>query len=135
MLVPRLLCAPRCPSPLSVLSMRISSFLPRIKQTPSLSWGSQLSVWQYRTLQSQNLSYFPCKRSLFTSPPLLCTPSSGEQAIIGALAKSFPQATDIAVVDISGGCGSMFEVGEVVLCSTLKTLLYRCLLRLQTSEE
>jgi len=62
-------------------------------------------------LQSENLFQFPCKRSLFTSPPLLCTaPSSGEQAIIAALAKSFPNATDIAVVDISGGCGSMYEV-------------------------
>jgi len=40
----------------------------------------------------------------------LCAPSSGEQALIAALAKSFPNATDIAVVDISGGCGSMFEV-------------------------
>merc|ERR1719234_2303464 len=92
--------------------MRMSPLtpVPCVKLTPSPSWSNQFSVRDYQSLQSQQLSQFSCKRSLFTSPPLLCAPSSGEQAIIAALAKSFPNATDIAVVDISGGCGSMFEV-------------------------
>jgi len=30
--------------------------------------------------------------------------------MIKILADSFPGATDIAVVDVSGGCGSMYEV-------------------------
>ena len=118
MLVPRLLCLPHCSLTLSVLPRRI---IPRIQPTPSPTWKSQFSVRQYQTLKSQNLSRFPCKRSLFTSPTLLCAPSSGEQALIAALAKSFPNATDIAVVDISGGCGSMFEVVDrtLVLGSTI----------------
>ena len=33
-----------------------------------------------------------------------------EQAIIEQLRVKFPNATDIAVVDTSGGCGAMFEV-------------------------
>jgi hypothetical protein len=35
---------------------------------------------------------------------------SGEAHLIDTLRKRFPGATDIQVVDISGGCGSMFEV-------------------------
>ena len=30
--------------------------------------------------------------------------------MVAALAAAFPTATDIAVVDVSGGCGAMFEV-------------------------
>jgi len=112
MLVPRLLRSQHCTFSLAVLPIRMSPLasVPQVKSTPSPSWSSQFPMRNYQTLQSQNLSQFSCKRSLFTSPPLLCVPSSGEQAIIAALAKSFPNATDIAVVDISGGCGSMFEV-------------------------
>ena len=47
---------------------------------------------------------------LHTSPPLLDSPSPAEESIISSLAASFPTATDIAVVDVSGGCGSMYEV-------------------------
>lgn len=47
---------------------------------------------------------------LHTSPPLCDAPSPAEESLISALAASFPTATDIAVVDISGGCGSMYEV-------------------------
>ena len=36
--------------------------------------------------------------------------SAAEEQIIKILADSFPKATDIAVVDVSGGCGSMYEV-------------------------
>eukprot|EP00094_Tigriopus_californicus_P006583 TCALIF_06339-PA protein Name:"Similar to Bola3 BolA-like protein 3 (Mus musculus)" AED:0.34 eAED:0.34 QI:0/0/0/0.33/1/1/3/0/141 len=35
---------------------------------------------------------------------------SAEQKLIDILKNRFPKATDIAVVDISGGCGSMYEV-------------------------
>lgn len=35
---------------------------------------------------------------------------SAEQKLISILKNRFPKATDIAVVDISGGCGSMYEV-------------------------
>ena len=37
--------------------------------------------------------------------------SPAEESLIGVLAKAFPNATDIAVVDVSGGCGSMYEAG------------------------
>ena len=36
--------------------------------------------------------------------------SAAEEQIIKILAETFPKATDIAVVDVSGGCGSMYEV-------------------------
>ena len=35
---------------------------------------------------------------------------SQEEKIIAVLRTSFPSASDIAVVDVSGGCGAMFEV-------------------------
>ena len=42
---------------------------------------------------------------------LLSTPSApNEQAIVEQLRVKFPKATDIAVMDVSGGCGAMFEV-------------------------
>ena len=37
-------------------------------------------------------------------------PSQAETKLINILKSKFPTATDIAVVDISGGCGSMYEV-------------------------
>ena len=36
--------------------------------------------------------------------------NAAEEQLIKALAEAFPKATDIAVVDVSGGCGSMYEV-------------------------
>ena len=33
-----------------------------------------------------------------------------ERALIRALSEGFPGATDIVVVDVSGGCGAMYEV-------------------------
>ena len=38
------------------------------------------------------------------------SPSGAELILINILREKFPSATDIAVVDISGGCGSMYEV-------------------------
>lgn len=36
--------------------------------------------------------------------------TEGEKNIINALKKNFPSASHIEVVDISGGCGAMYEV-------------------------
>jgi len=38
------------------------------------------------------------------------TKSPAEEGLIKVLVEAFPTATDIAVVDVSGGCGSMYEV-------------------------
>ena len=109
-------CLVRAPQSFLSLSARVvtSISLPPLRNPmTSISFYSQYSPRQHNTPQPQNVSKFSftmTKRTLFTSPPLLCAPSSGEQVIISALAKSFPNATDIAVVDISGGCGSMYEV-------------------------
>merc|ERR1711955_35725 len=52
-----------------------------------------------------------CHRSLLhTSIPRYQKHSSSEQKMISILDTAFPGATDIAVVDVSGGCGSMYEV-------------------------
>ena len=49
-----------------------------------------------------------------TSVRLMASSSAGaapnEQKLIDQLRVKFPKATDIAVVDVSGGCGAMFEV-------------------------
>ena len=36
--------------------------------------------------------------------------NAAEENLIKILSTAFPKATDIAVVDVSGGCGSMYEV-------------------------
>ena len=54
-------------------------------------------------------------RRLHTSAPLLEARSEAEEKLVSALAAAFPKATDIAVVDISGGCGSMYEVSNTAL--------------------
>ena len=36
--------------------------------------------------------------------------NSGEAHLAGLLRKRFPGAKDVQVLDVSGGCGSMFEV-------------------------
>eukprot|EP00092_Neocalanus_flemingeri_P003658 GFUD01003929.1.p1 GENE.GFUD01003929.1~~GFUD01003929.1.p1 ORF type:complete len:159 (+),score=31.23 GFUD01003929.1:147-623(+) len=59
------------------------------------------------TSQGSGLAY---PRQLHTTPPRFDSPSPAEETLISALVASFPSATDIAVVDISGGCGSMYEV-------------------------
>ena len=38
------------------------------------------------------------------------SPSSGEIHLVNVLRKNFPAAVDIQVADVSGGCGSMYEV-------------------------
>ena len=43
-----------------------------------------------------------------------CSPDDGaataEQRLIGLLRQRFPRATEVAVADVSGGCGAMYEV-------------------------
>jgi len=36
--------------------------------------------------------------------------TTGEQKVAEVLQKSFPKAKEISVVDISGGCGAMYEI-------------------------
>merc|ERR550534_3182499 len=50
------------------------------------------------------------RKNLHTTTSLSSSPSPAEESLISALSASFPAATNIAVVDISGGCGSMYEV-------------------------
>ncbi|KAM9313278.1 bolA-like protein 3 [Gastrophryne carolinensis] len=40
----------------------------------------------------------------------LASKTEGEQRIMQVLRARFPQASNIRVVDISGGCGSMYEI-------------------------
>jgi len=47
---------------------------------------------------------------LFSKSKIFKQQSAAEEQMIKILADSFPGATDIAVVDVSGGCGSMYEV-------------------------
>ena len=50
----------------------------------------------------------PSIRLLATDTPATVAPN--EQNLIDQLRVKFPKATDIAVADVSGGCGAMFEV-------------------------
>ena len=49
-------------------------------------------------------------RFLHRSPVRFQTQTPAEEGLIKALVEAFPAATDIAVVDVSGGCGAMYEV-------------------------
>lgn len=66
--------------------------------------------------REENVNYLSkwtsAQKAQFSTSKILCQdePSPAEAGLIKALAESFPKATDIAVVDISGGCGSMYEV-------------------------
>ena len=51
-----------------------------------------------------------CQKQFHTNNILLNQQNAAEEQLIKVLAEAFPQATDIAVVDVSGGCGSMYEV-------------------------
>jgi len=100
------------------------TFLPRVSPVIMGSGLSKSDVWSLRsistivqtnrTLQPHLHPHGPqlqvSPNLLHTSAPLCDTPSPAEESLISALAASFPTATDIAVVDISGGCGSMYEV-------------------------
>ena len=62
------------------------------------------------TLQPlHNIGLFQTYRS-FSDNKNQPSPSPAEVNLINTLKENFPAATDIAVVDISGGCGSMYEV-------------------------
>ena len=57
----------------------------------------------------QNMHFFGTYR-YFSDSDNVSMPSSAEMNLINILKEKFPSATDIAVHDISGGCGSMYEV-------------------------
>ena len=84
-----------------------------------MTFDSQLIVGP--VLQAKMLPSFALRRCLTpsisaslrtmsctASPPT--TPAPNEQKLIDQLRVKFPKATDIAVMDVSGGCGAMFEV-------------------------
>merc|ERR1712183_804848 len=71
-----------------------------------MGWSSRSPV-PASTPASASLSQ---SRYLHRSPVRFETQSPAEEGLIKALAEAFPAATDIAVVDVSGGCGSMYEV-------------------------
>ena len=56
----------------------------------------------------QNVFFWQCRS--FSDEERPPSPSGAEMILINILREKFPSATDIAVVDISGGCGSMYEV-------------------------
>ena len=56
----------------------------------------------------QNVFFRQCRP--FSDEECPPSPSGAEMVLINILKEKFPSATDIAVVDISGGCGSMYEV-------------------------
>ena len=67
------------------------------------------SVPRSTTLQQPNIQMsLPATRYFNTTRINL--QNAAEEQLIKILAEAFPKATDIAVVDVSGGCGSMYEV-------------------------
>ena len=69
----------------------------------------RLAIWRTSRflLTPSSSSVFSVNSSLSTSSD---TPPPNEKSLIDQLRVKFPKATDIAVVDVSGGCGAMFEV-------------------------
>ncbi|XP_025068604.1 bolA-like protein 3 [Alligator sinensis] len=55
----------------------------------------------------------PCPQALLLCAPqcrALASQTEGEAQVIRVLQEKFPQASAIKVVDISGGCGAMYEI-------------------------
>ena len=68
----------------------------------------------------------------------MCTEStgSGEAHLSNLLRKRFPGAKDVQVVDVSGGCGSMYEVHiEATEFKGLRTIQQHKLVTEALSEE
>ena len=65
---------------------------------------------QFSTLQSFQTVHLSKTHRYFSDGENVSTSSPAEMNLINILRKNFPSATDIAVQDISGGCGSMYEV-------------------------
>ena len=95
--------------------------LNRLSQVASLSSRclSSLSFSHHTSRSSASLSQ---ARYLHRSPPRFQSRTPAEEGLIRALAEAFPAATDIAVVDVSGGCGSMYE-GDRARLSLLLVLV------------
>jgi len=100
------------------------------KCLPNLRLGITQVTWRTLVMKPKHVIFRPISASVFpshrtkvdpliktassilhsTTSPMSSGPSPAEESLISVLAASFPTATDIAVVDISGGCGSMYEV-------------------------
>ena len=70
----------------------------------------RLAIWRTSRflLTPSSSSVFSVNSSFSTSSSDTSPPT--EKSLIDQLRVKFPKATDIAVVDVSGGCGAMFEV-------------------------
>ena len=99
---------------------RATSHQNTIDCSPSLKRNNNIIYRQYFRDSVLNLKSFSIGNQLKEQPfnySLRClsdeasaSPSTAEMSLINILKDKFPSATDIAVVDISGGCGSMYEV-------------------------
>ena len=74
-------------------------------RTFKLNLNDQMALFLARSVKQHS---YKCLRNLSDSAD--ASPSQAEMTLINILKEKFPLATDIAVVDISGGCGSMYEI-------------------------
>lgn len=80
---------------------------------PSLPPSSDLTF--QRRFDSRHFEKFKISRCFSSTGSFLCGKKSefsteGEKILYGILTQKFPLATDVDVKDVSGGCGSMYEV-------------------------
>ena len=61
-------------------------------------------------VEQQKPSFQAVRVNNFSTSKTVFQISAAEENLIKMLSTAFPKATDIAVVDVSGGCGSMYEV-------------------------
>ena len=80
----------------SLQKEQITKFIPNLNVKKTQFLGQSLNTLSYST------------RSFSDSAD--ASPSQAEMTLINILKEKFPLAIDIAVVDISGGCGSMYEI-------------------------
>ena len=85
----------------------MTAHILRQKLTLNCSCSSSKMLSHFRRLAVSNLTRPASVRLLCSNSP---TSAPNEQALVEQLRVKFPKATDIAVMDVSGGCGAMFEV-------------------------
>ena len=91
---------------------KVASIISRCSSL-SFSQNFHSNIWSSRwtvPVPASTSASLSQSRYLHRSPVRFETKSPAEEGLIRALAEAFPAATDIAVVDVSGGCGSMYEV-------------------------
>ena len=92
------------------LTSKVASIISRCSSL-SISQNFHSNVWSSRwTVPAATSASLSQYRYLHRSPVRFEAKSPAEEGLIKTLAEAFPAATDIAVVDVSGGCGSMYEV-------------------------